>query len=273
VAGAIVRVANDKMAGAIRLMSLERGHDPRDFALFAFGGAGPLHAVALARELAIPTVLVPARPGITSALGCLVADVRHDFVKTVNQPVMSLDLGESRRILAAQVDEGRRMLASEGVEVETVTVQHEADMQFAGQTHVLTVGIPKTDFEREDLMRAFEKAYWERFEVELREMRAQVVSLRTAIIGRRRPVALEGLLAVAAAGASAPAPVGRRRAWFDGIWHDTPVYRREQLGAGAALTGPAIVEQLDATTVIEPGDRMRVDVLGNLEIAVSALGT
>jgi N-methylhydantoinase A len=270
VAGAIVRVANDKMAGAIRLMSLERGHDPRDFALFAFGGAGPLHAVALARELAIPTVLVPARPGITSALGCLVADVRHDFVKTVNQPVLSLDLGEARRILAAQVDEGRRLLASEGVEVETVSVQHEADMQFAGQTHVLTVGIPKTDFEREDLMRAFEKAYWERFEVELREMRAQVVSLRTAVIGRRRPVALGGLIAVAAAGAGAPAPVGRRHAWFDGSWHDTPVYRREQLGVGAALTGPVIVEQLDTTTVIEPGDRMRVDALGNLEIAVSA---
>ena len=269
-AGAIVRVANDKMAGAIRLMSLERGHDPRDFALFAFGGAGPLHAVALARELAIPTVLVPARPGITSALGCLVADVRHDFVKTVNQPVLSLDLGEARRILAAQVDEGRRLLASEGVEVETESVQHEADMQFAGQTHVLTVGIPRTDFEREDLMRAFEKAYWERFEVELREMRAQVVSLRTAVIGRRRPVALEGLLAVAAAGVGAPA-LGRRRAWFDGIWHDTPVYRREQLEVGTALKGPAIVEQLDTTTVIEPGDRVRVDALGNLEIAVSAL--
>ena len=169
------------------------------------------------------------------------------------------------------MDEGRRLLASEGVEVETVSVQHEADMQFAGQTHVLTVGIPKTDFEREDLMRAFEKAYWERFEVELREMRAQVVSLRTAVIGRRRPVALEGLLAVAAAGAGAPAPVGRRRAWFDGTWYDTPVYRREQLGVGAALTGPAIVEQLDTTTVIEPGDRVRVDALGNLEIAVSAL--
>src|SRR6185437_11169043 len=87
VASAIVRVANDKMAGAIRLVSLQRGHDPRDFVLFAFGGAGPLHAVALARELAIPRVLVPARPGITSALGCLVADVRHDFVKTVNQGV------------------------------------------------------------------------------------------------------------------------------------------------------------------------------------------
>ena len=271
VAGAIVRVANDKMAGAIRLMSLERGHDPRDFALFAFGGAGPLHAVALARELAIPTVLVPARPGITSALGCLVADVRHDFVKTINQPVLAPGPRGGAPHPGGAGGRGAPAARVEGVEVETVSVQHEADMQFAGQTHVLTVGIPKTEFEREDLMRAFEKAYWERFEVELREMRAQVVSLRTAIIGRRRPVALEGLLAVAAAGAGAPAPVGNRRAWFDGTWYDTPIYRRERLGVGAALTGPAIVEQLDTTTVIEPGDRMRVDALGNLEIAVSAL--
>jgi N-methylhydantoinase A len=280
VAAAIVRVANDKMAGAIRLVSLERGHDPRDFALFAFGGAGPLHAVALARELAIPKVLVPARPGITSALGCLVADVRHDFVKTVNQPVLRLDVDEARRILAAQVDEGRRLLASEGVEIETVSVQHEADMQFVGQTHVLTVGIPRTDFAREDLLAAFEKAYWARFEVELREMRAQLVSLRTAVIGRRRPVPLEGLRATSSApGAGRPgsaggpmAPAARRRVWFDAGWLDTPIYRREQLGAGAEIEGPAIVEQMDTTTVIEPRDRARVDALGNLEIAVRALG-
>jgi N-methylhydantoinase A len=272
VASAIVRVANDKMAGAIRLVSLQRGHDPRDFVLFAFGGAGPLHAVALARELAIPKVLVPARPGITSALGCLVADVRHDFVKTVNQPVLRMDVAEARRILAGQVAEGRRLLASEGVEVETVTVHHEADMQFVGQTHVLTVPIARTELEREDLMSAFETAYWDRFEVELREMRAQLVSLRTAVVGRRRPVSLDGLIALDAAGAAAPAPAGRRRAWFDGRWHDTPVYRREQLPPGTELPAPAIVEQLDTTTVIEPGDRARVDALGNLEITVGALG-
>ena len=271
VASAIVRVANDKMAGAIRMVSLQRGHDPRDFTLFAFGGAGPLHAVALARELGLPRVLVPARPGITSALGCLVADVRHDFVKTVNQPVLQLEVGAARRILAAQMEDGRRLLASEGVEIETVSVVHEADMQFVGQTHVLTVPIPRTDFEREDLTRAFERAYWERFEVELREMRAQVVSLRTAVIGRRRPVSLDGLLALEAGPEGAPRPAARRRAWFEGAWHDTPVYRREQLGVGVELEGPAIVEQLDTTTVIEPGDRVRVDRLGNLEITVRGL--
>src|SRR6267142_5189217 len=191
VASAIVRVANDKMAGAIRLVSLQRGHDPRDFVLFAFGGAGPLHAVALARELAIPRVLVPARPGITSALGCLVADVRHDFVKTINQGVLRMDVSEARAILTAQIAEGRRLLATESVETETVTVQHQADMQFVGQTHVLTVPIARTDFSREELADTFERAYRDRFGVELREMRALVMSLRTAVIAHRRPIALD----------------------------------------------------------------------------------
>jgi N-methylhydantoinase A len=200
-----------------------------------------------------------------------VADVRHDFVRTINQPVLRLDIEEARRILAAQVEDGRRLLASEGVEIETLAIQHEADMQFVGQTHVLTVAIETIGFAREDLMRAFETAYWERFGVELGEMRAQVVSLRTAVIGRRRPVSLEGLIALEASSAAGARPAGRRRAWFDGGWHDTPVYRREQLGVGAELTGPAIVEQLDTTSVIEPGDHMRVDALGNLEITVRAM--
>jgi len=268
IAAAIVRVANDKMAGAIRLVSLQRGYDPRDFILFAFGGAGPLHAVALARELAIPRVLVPARPGITSALGCLVADVRHDFVRTINQDVGRLDVDAARAILAAQVAEGRRLLASEGVEVETVSVLHQADMQFVGQTHVLTVAIPSTDFTRDDLVLGFERAYWERFEVELEQMRALVMSLRTAVIGRRPAVSLGGLAAAPARGALADAQAGSRRAWFDGAWHETPIYRRERLAAGVRFDGPAIVEQLDSTTVIEPGDRVEVDALGNLIVSV-----
>jgi N-methylhydantoinase A len=209
-------------------------------------------------------VLVPARPGITSALGCLVADVRHDFVRTINQGLLRLDVAEARAILAAHIAEGHRLLATEGVEVETVTILHEADMQFAGQTHVLTVPIARTDFAREELAETFERAYRDRFGVELREMRALVMSLRTAVIGRRPPIALEGLV-----GAGGPGePASMRPVWFGGRWHDTPIYRRERLPAGTTFTGPAIVEQLDATTVIEPGDRVKVDALGNLEIAI-----
>src|SRR5919199_2088565 len=106
-AEAVVRVANDRLAGAIRLVSLDKGHDPRDFAIFAFGGAGPLHAAALARELNIPKVVIPYRPGITSALGCLLADVRHDYVQTLNQPLGEVDMEQVRAILEGQAQEGR----------------------------------------------------------------------------------------------------------------------------------------------------------------------
>jgi N-methylhydantoinase A len=214
---------------------------------------------------------VPARPGLTSALGCLVADVRHDFVKTVNQDLRQLDVPEARRILAGQIDEGRRLLATEGVDVETVTVQHEADMQFVGQTHVLTVGVPRTDLERDDLLHAFERAYWERFEVTLEQMRCLLVNLRTTIVGRRRAVSLEGLAGAPAGGSLRDAQTDERPVWFDGAWLRTPIYRRERLPRGAELAGPAIVEQFDTTTVVEPGDRAAVDPLANLLITVRPL--
>src|SRR5688500_9938782 len=114
-AAAIVRVANDKMAGAVRMVSLARGHDPRDFALFAFGGAGPLHAVALGRELGIPKVIIPARPGITNAIGCAVADLRQDFTRTVNRPLEAVTATEIEAVLAEQAAEGRRTLTRQGV--------------------------------------------------------------------------------------------------------------------------------------------------------------
>ena len=119
-------------------------------------------------------------------------------------------------------------------------------------------------FTREELATTFERAYFDRFGVELREMRALVMSLRTAVIGRRRPIALDGL----GGGVTPGGPAGKRRVWFDNTWQETPIYRREHLTVGATLEGPAIVEQLDTTTVIEPGDRARVDALGNLEITV-----
>src|SRR5262249_21135120 len=135
------------------------------------------------------------------------------------------------------------------------------------QTHVLTVPIARTEFSREELAETFERAYRERFGVELREMRALVMSLRTAVIGRRRPVALDGLGSVA----TTQGPTGTRPVWFDRQSDETPIYRREHLAPGAPLDGPAIVEQLDATTVLEPRDRARVDTFGNLEITVRGL--
>ena len=158
-AAAIIDIGNDRMAGAIRMVTLARGHDPRDFTLFAFGGAGPMHAAALARELSIPRVLIPARPGITNAIGCITADMRHDYVNTLNAPLSVLDIVEARAILESQIEEGRATIEREGVAVSAIECLHFADMQFEGQTHLLTVAIPGTRITVAELQVAFEAAY------------------------------------------------------------------------------------------------------------------
>ena len=264
-AAAIVRIANDRMAGAIRMVSLARGHDPRDFALFAFGGAGPLHAVALARELAIPKVLIPARPGLTNALGCVVADLRHDFVATVNQPLEALAEGRVGEVFTAQVENGRALVARENVAVERVETLHRADMQFQGQSHILPVAIASTAVTIDELRIAFAAAYWRRFGVELPEIRPVLVNLHTAVIGKRKPLALGTLAPPRAGGSLADARRTSRPVWFEGAgFVATPVYVRERLPADTSFIGPAIIEQLDCTTVVEPHVAARIDPLGNL---------
>jgi len=267
-AAAILRVANDRMAGAIRMVSLARGHDPRDFSLFAYGGAGPLHAAALARELGIPRVLVPARPGITNAIGCATADLRHDYVNTMNLPLAELDVEAARSLLRAQIEEGRATVERERVTVESVELLHFADMQFQGQTHILTVPLASPEITVEELQALFDRAYWERFAVELPEIRAVLVNLHTAVIGTRRGVPLEALAGTDQAERLEDAQIGVRGVWFEQGWQETPVYERGRLPLGARFVGPAVVQQLDATTVIEPGNEVAVDRLGNLLIEV-----
>jgi len=268
-AAAILRIANDKMAGAIRMVSLARGHDPRDFVLFPFGGAGPLHAAALARELAIPKLLIPVRPGITNALGCVVADARHDYVNTVNKPLPALDIGLVWSTLEAQIAEGLATLAREGVAIEGTRILHFADMQFQGQSHILTLGLPQLKVAKDELQRLFEAAYWERFGVELPEIRAVLVNLHTAVIGLRPRLDLAVLArAEERAKELRGALNAMRQVWFEGGFRDTPVYQREKLPQNAKFTGPAVIEQLDCTTVIDPGNRVEIDALGNLLVSI-----
>jgi N-methylhydantoinase A len=268
-AGAVLRLGNMKMAGAIRMVSVSRGHDPRDFALFAFGGAGPLHATALARELGLPKVLVPARPGITNALGCVVADLRHDFVNTINQPVAVLDESQLHQVLERHRNEGEELIAKEAVKPESIRVSHSADMQFVGQTHIINVPLPSSSVTRSQLQALFEKAYFARFKVELPEIRANLVNLNTSVTGVRPAIDLSRL--IDPAGRAKTLDAARREirpVWYAGRWHDTPVYSREKLPLDAVIEGPAILEQMDATTVLEPGDRARSDADGNIIIDI-----
>lgn len=270
-AAAILRVANDRMAGAIRMVSLSKGHDPRDFVLFAFGGAGPLHATALARELAVPTVVVPARPGITNAIGCAVADLRHDFVNTLNTPLEALEIADVHTLFAAQEAEGRALLEAEGIALASVEIRRSVDMQFLGQSHILQVPLDTATPSLGDLGRLFAAAYWERFAVELPEIRPVLVNLHTAVLGHRPAVPLSQLAASETRAASLDgAREGVRDVWFEGTgWQPTPIYRRETLPEHSAFDGPAIVAQFDSTTVIEPGQSARLDESGNLLVAVA----
>jgi N-methylhydantoinase A len=271
-AAAVIRLANTHMAGAIRMVSISRGYDPRDFSLFAFGGAGPLHAVALAGELGIPEVLVPARPGLTNALGCLVADLRQDFVNTLNAPLGSVDMGEVHAILAAQCDRGIAINAEEQSEIVETTVLHGADMQFRGQTHLIRVTLPHRAISREEMQELFEKAYFARFHVRLPEIKAVLVNLVTSVIGRRRAFPVASLMDGGPdASRAESAPVSERKLFAAGRWQTAGVYDRMRLARGARIAGPAILQQIDATTVLEPGATATVDAIGNLRISVAAV--
>jgi N-methylhydantoinase A len=270
-AAAVLLLGNTHMAGAIRMVSLSRGHDPRAFSLFAFGGAGPLHAVALARELGLPEVIVPARPGLTNALGCLVADLRQDLVRTINTPLDALDMTLLSTILNEQRARGIAINGAEQSEIIATDVTYSADMQFRGQTHLIRVALPSTEITREHLQVLFEAAYFQRFQVTLSEIKATVVNLNTSVIGRRRPFPLEALLDASQRAATLQAAeTGVRQVFADGRWHEARIYARERLPLDAAINGPAIVEQVDATTVIEPSATATLDRLGNLRIKVHA---
>ena len=274
-AEAIVQVANGRMAGAIRLVSIERGHDPTRFAAVPFGGGGALHAGALIKDVGLRAALVPRYPGVTSALGCVMADVRHDQVQTVNLALEGLDAPTLDRRMVAEAATARAVVAEAGLVVERIDIQFALDMHYLGQTHTVAVPLPlevsgdTVGLTEAKVRDAFEAAYRRSFSRLLPGIPARIVNLRTAAIGRRPQFDLASL----APGADASmerARHGSRPVWFDGCWHDTAIFARLDLPVGAHIPGPAILEQPDATTVVDPGLVARVDAFGN---AIVARGT
>ena len=290
-AAAILAVADNQMANAARMVSIEKGHDPRGFVLFAFGGAGPMHAAAIARELGIPKVLVPRFPGITSALGCVLADVRHDYVRSLHRPLADVDPELGQSILDEQAAQGHALIESEGVAVTAVDVVHEADMLYRGQSHLFRVPLGDPGFEPgqlrasgpppaastaggpafdpERIRATFAEHYQRRFDIALPEMVPMLVNLRTTVIGRRATFDFASLSRAQDAAGTNESRIGARPVRFDGEWHDTAIHDRAALAPGATIEGPAIIEQLDTTIPIEPGVVAEVDGFGNLLIPVA----
>jgi N-methylhydantoinase A len=268
-AEAIVRVANARMADAIRLVSVERGHDPKRFMLMPFGGGGGLHAGALVEDCGLEGALVPRFPGVTSALGCVIADIRHDSVETVNLMLEGLDAAALDRRMLQAGRAARAVVEDARLEVSRIDVSYELDMHYLGQTHTVDVPLPVTlgaegtGVTSAIIKAAFERAYSAAFSRLLGGIQVRILSLRTAAIGRRPPFDLAALAPGAEAGMER-ARRGTRRVWFRGGWQEARLWSRLELPVSALIEGPAVVEQPDATTVIEPGQQACVDRLGNL---------
>ena len=270
-AEAIVKVANSKMAGAIRLVSIERGYDPNKFAAMPFGGGGALHVGALIRDVGLKSALIPRYPGINSALGCTIADMRHDFVQTVNGVLGVLDLTYLEKSMLKLAQKGTDLLKNVGVSFGNIKVLCVMDMCYQGQTHTLDVNIPanfneiSTDMDAKMILNAFEECYRTVYGHPLDGIPVRILNLRISVLGLRPKFDLT-LLAPTDGVTLEDMHTDTRLVWFDGGWHETAIYDRLPLSVGVTVSGPAILEQPDSTIFIEPGLKGKVDRFGNLII-------
>ena len=263
----ILRVVNATMIRGMRLVSVERGFDPRDFALVCFGGAGPVHGVKLAHDLGMRKVLIPFGPGVTCALGLLMADFRHDYSQTFISMVSALEPAR----LSAAFDElearATEQMAAEGFASETVVFRRSADMRYAGQGYEIEVELPGGEYDCAMLAsfcQSLGRQHRESYGYEMAAETAEIVTLRLTAIGQRvKPEFRQDTV-----GSSDPASAlkGYRRVFMDGVFADIPVYERSKLQSGMCIPSVAIVEQVDSTTVLFPGYDLSVDAYRNLII-------
>jgi N-methylhydantoinase A len=270
-ADGILRIAATAMSYAVKGVTTERGLDAGDFALVAYGGAGPLHAVQVAREIGIRTVIVPTAPGVFSAFGMLFSDLRYDFVRTWFTPLEDAPFAVIERVYRDLERQGRAAIAGTSVKPQKITLKRAADMRYVGQEHAVTVDLPLKVFEREDrraIKRLFDAMHELRYGTSAPDERAEIVSLRSTVTGLMRKPPQERV----ARGGRVPdkaAFTGRRPVYLDGKFRSTPTYARAVLTAGNRISGPALIEEHAATTVLLPGDRLEVDAGGHLIIKVA----
>ena len=266
-AEAILKVANSRMAGAIRLVSIERGFDPKRFAFMPFGGGGALHTGAMLAEVGISRAIVPRYPGVTSAMGCVIADMRQDFVQTINSLVETLDETALGAFMQDHADQGMALLDAARTKFEARELSFELDMAYIGQTHTVsvpltvdTVGGRITPPTRAKIEEAFDTAYRATFGRLLQNGVRRILNLRSAVTGKRPKFDLSAL---APSGAGSAEPIDQRQVHFADSWHSTAIYDRLALPVGTVIKGPAILTQPDTTVLIEPNLQGRVDQFGN----------
>ena len=273
-ASGMLRIANNAMVGAIRNISVERGYDPRDFALVAYGGAGPMHAIEVANLLGIRTVVVPPHPGIASAYGLLVADFKNDYARTFLQQAPHYDLDGMASIYANLEQEGRDWLQGEGAPRDSHALLRSADLRYAHQGSELTVPYRRAVVDEEGLTEVlgeFHSQHRQLYGFSL-DQPVEIVTLRVTASGQLGAVRMPAIPTRSAN--SEDSIVGRRQVYFDewGASDLCPIYGRATLNAGAKVAGPAILEGTDATVVINPGWIARVDQFGNCIMSAEESG-
>lgn len=269
-ADAIIQVANANMADAVRLISIRRGYDPRDFCLVAFGGAGSVHAAHLARELDIPAVVVPPYPGITSALGCLLLDVRHDLFRTYLASAEGASVDAVEAEFEKLEDEGRERLAVEGITGERVQLRRLMDMRYVGQWRSLTVPVSTPLGKNlEGSLARFHQEHQREYSFSDPAQAVEIYGLRVIGLGL---VDKPEFPRLSTDGDLSAAKTEERQVYFGeaGGFFAAAIYDRAKLPAGAVFDGPAIVEQMDSTVVIPPDWRAEVDDFGNIVLRLKA---
>ncbi len=265
-AGAVIEVANANMADAVRLISIRKGYDPREFALVVFGGAGPLHGAALARELMIPTVIVPPNPGVTSALGCLLVDVRHDLSEMYSGKADEVDAGEVEEAFARLEKDAREMLDAEGIPEDRVRLTREIDMRYVGQWRALPIEVEAPLESLDPVVEAFHAEHEREHSYRREDSPVEVYQLNVRAVGETEKAELPSH----DADGGDPEPTGRRKVVFqrgeDAV--EAPVFARDDLPAGAAFEGPALIDQLDSTVLVPPGVKVEVDEWLNIRMQI-----
>ncbi|MFB6113412.1 MAG: hydantoinase/oxoprolinase family protein [Halodesulfurarchaeum sp.] len=259
----ILKVARSNMERALRVVSVERGYDPRSFVLVAFGGAGPLHATGLAEDLSIPRVMIPRMAGVLSGLGLLTADRKRTFVKSVVEPFSTLEAQTVRNEFEELVEQGNATLRREGVKRENRSLERALDIRYVGQSHSLTVPIGEEEFHESGFEQARERFHREHertYGHATREEPVELENVRVVATGEIPPI--EG--GIGGGGSYEEALVGTRPVRFSEAQRKTDILRHEHLPLEASFDGPAIVQADDATSVIRPGQRVEVDERGSL---------
>ena len=261
-AEAIINVANSNMADAIRLVSISKGYDPRDFALVAFGGAGALHGVALAEELSVPTVIVPPHPGVTSALGCLLVDIRHDLLTTFVVDISEADPKLIEKEFSKLEKEAVNRLLTEGVQHKDMVLKRSIDMQYSGQWRSLNVPVAKPFNSIDDAVEGFLAQHKREYKYVRDEAQIEIFRLNLSAVGVTPKVDLPRSEIVY----SEPKAENFRDVVFGGTFYRTAIFKRQNLKSGAQINGPAVIYQLDSTTVIPPNAVASLDTYQNIII-------